>query len=342
VRVLLVLLLGGFMCHYAVADVPANRLATLSRGVNLIDIFSNKTTANITDEINAVHQAGFRHVRFFVDPDWVWQAGEPQRLDQIIHAAFAAKLGVIICMQSYAHPLKEDDAHQLATWTTAWMKIANHYADTNPDLLFFELLNEPPFTDVAKWVNVQETLRRQVRAVVPHHTLLLTGSPTSTASALAQIPLSSDDDVAYVFHIYAPMVFTHQGAEWASPEFATIHGLQYPPSYPNLTITENAAAPQLREQIAAYGKLGRGVINNDIAPALEWAQHNHARLIVTEFGVYRPFAPPASRAAWLHDVRTTLEKSGAGWTVWEYNGGFGIKQDLIGCGPLPLALGLCS
>ena len=341
-RVFWVLLFGTLMCQYAAADVPADRLATLSRGVNLIDIFTNKTVANLTDELTAVHRAGFRHVRFFVDPEWVWQSGEPQHLDQVIHAALALKLGVIICLQSYAHPLREDDPRQLAAWTAAWVKLATHYADTNPNLLFFELLNEPPFNDVTKWVAIQDALRRQVRAIVPHHTLLLTGSPTSTADALAQIPPSSDDDVAYVFHIYAPMVFTHQGAEWASRELGTIHSLQYPPSYPNLTIIENTAAPQLRDQIAAYGKLGRGVIEQDIKPALEWAQRNHTRLIVTEFGVYRPFAPPASRAAWLHDVRTTLEKSGVGWTVWEYNGGFGIKQELDGCGPLPMALGLCS
>jgi hypothetical protein len=36
---------------------------------------------------------------------------------------------------------------------------------------------------------------------------------------------------------------------------------------------------------------------------------------------------PADRAAWLHDVRTTLESNNIAWTMWDYNGGFGIVSD---------------
>ena len=43
-----------------------------------------------------------------------------------------------------------------------------------------------------------------------------------------------------------------------------------------------------------------------------------------EFGVYRKAAKPEDRAAWISDVRTTLEKYGIGWTMWDYSGGFGV------------------
>jgi hypothetical protein len=48
-----------------------------------------------------------------------------------------------------------------------------------------------------------------------------------------------------------------------------------------------------------------------------------------EFGVYRATANPQDRAAWISDVRTTLEKYGIGWTMWDYSGGFGVvtKKD---------------
>ena len=341
-RLILALVIGLCMGQVARADVPANRLVTLSRGVNLIDVFANKSTADLRDEIAGVHRAGFRHIRFFIDPAWVWRSGEPQQLDEVIKAAFAVKLGVIICMQSYEKPLR-DDQKQIDAWSTAWRTIATHYAATDPNLMFFELVNEPTFDNDAHWNRVQEAMRAQVRAIVPQHTLLLTGSPTSTSVALTQLTPSADDNVAYVFHLYAPMVFTHQGADWAGPEYAATRGLQYPPSYPNLTIIQNRAPLSLKADLAAYGMLGRDVIARNIQPALDWSHRYQKHLVVTEFGVYRAFAPAASRAAWLHDARTALEKDGIGWTLWEYNGGFGIKSDIdLGCGPLPIALGLCQ
>ena len=30
------------------------------------------------------------------------------------------------------------------------------------------------------------------------------------------------------------------------------------------------------------------------------------------------------RAAWISDVRTTLEKYSIGWAMWDYSGGFGV------------------
>ena len=48
-----------------------------------------------------------------------------------------------------------------------------------------------------------------------------------------------------------------------------------------------------------------------------------------EFGVYRAYADPQDRAAWIHDVRTALERHGMGWTMWDYSGSFGVvvKKD---------------
>jgi endoglucanase len=45
--------------------------------------------------------------------------------------------------------------------------------------------------------------------------------------------------------------------------------------------------------------------------------------------VYREYADPADRDAWLHDVRTALERYRIGWTMWDYSGSFGVvtKKD---------------
>ena len=43
--------------------------------------------------------------------------------------------------------------------------------------------------------------------------------------------------------------------------------------------------------------------------------------ICNEFGVYRKDADPGDRAAWISDVRTSLEKHGIGWAMWDYEAG---------------------
>ena len=52
-------------------------------------------------------------------------------------------------------------------------------------------------------------------------------------------------------------------------------------------------------------------------------------LACSEFAVLRKVSEPEERDRWLNDVRTTLEKNGMGWTMWDYEGGFGVldKKD---------------
>jgi hypothetical protein len=66
-----------------------------------------------------------------------------------------------------------------------------------------------------------------------------------------------------------------------------------------------------------------------IDEAAAWGRDNHIPLICNEFGAYRSFSDPVSRANWIHDVRTALEEDGIGWAMWDYRGGFGVvtKQD---------------
>ena len=47
------------------------------------------------------------------------------------------------------------------------------------------------------------------------------------------------------------------------------------------------------------------------------------RVIDDEFGVYRNFSTPEDRGRWLTAVRTAFEKNHVGWTMWDYQGGFG-------------------
>ncbi|MGH9598913.1 MAG: cellulase family glycosylhydrolase, partial [Terracidiphilus sp.] len=61
-----------------------------------------------------------------------------------------------------------------------------------------------------------------------------------------------------------------------------------------------------------------------IDEAAAWGKANNVPVISNEFGAYRLKSDPASRNAWIHDVRTAFEADGIGWAMWDFHGGFGV------------------
>ena len=341
----------GMMTGLAYAEVPEARLQTLSRGVNVTEVFNvDNSYLQLLGDLPTIAQDGFHHIRIFVDPKWV-VANNPidinrAHLDQVVDSALKQNLGVILCM-SAAGPNPWNDHANLAEvqarWTSAWQTLAKRYAPLSTDKMFFELVNEPALTDVPKWAAIQEQMRQAVRAIAPKNTVLLTSTPNSTVYGLAQLAPAPDDDAVYTFHLYQPMVFTHQGADWNGPGWDTLQGLVYPPDAANIATIRHKVAPSLLSDLEKYGRTGKYSISTEVDLGLAWARSHNAHVVVTEFGVYQP-APPVSRAAWLDEARQTIEKSGFGWTVWEWNSGFGVKPALAsGCSLTSVrhALGLC-
>lgn len=105
------------------------------------------------------------------------------------------------------------------------------------------------------------------------------------------------------------------------------------PSAPEPAERAAALAPSEvdRLQVVRYGheRWDATRIESEIKQAAEWARKRGVPLVCNEFGVYREYADPRDRAAWLHDVRTALERNGIGWALWDYSGSFGVvaKKD---------------
>jgi endoglucanase len=336
--------------------VPESGSEALSRGVNITTLFGTRDASSDLTDIPALKRIGIKHIRLPIDPDWVlsWPTGgsvgdKLRRLDDAVCAALSVGLAVIL--DNHGGSLKPKDTSneiQLSRLGAAWDRLAARYAVFTPELMFFEALNEPAFTEGKRWERWQRELLTHIRAVAPNHTVLLTASPDSTAAGLARLDPVEDKNVVYVFHFYSPMLFTHQGAEWAEPSYESIRGLKYPPDSQNVDQVKSRASKSYRPALTAYlADFAHGrAISSEIQIASDWAQLHHVRLIVTEFGVYDSVVPPRSRVAWLSDVRQRLEARSIGWTVWELRGGFGVASDLqIPCNqPLSMkaALGLCS
>jgi hypothetical protein len=81
----------------------------------------------------------------------------------------------------------------------------------------------------------------------------------------------------------------------------------------------------IARQVIRYGQdhWAASRIEAEINQASEWARQRNVWLVCNEFGVYRADAPAADRAAWIKDVRASLERHkhrvdhlGLLWQFW--------------------------
>jgi endoglucanase len=313
------------------AAVPVDRLAILTRGVNVTYLFERK--ARLAGAIAHLHQSGFRHLRVFVDQDMLNDPVFMRKLDALVEDTVFEKLGIILCMVSRRHPWS-DTTDVEASWSEAWRALASHYASVSATYLYPEIANEPGITDGNKWQSIQDRLLREIRKVLPGNTILLTGSPLQMVWSLPDSP-STDPDILYTWHLYQPLIFTTQGAAWTTPELTQFAGLIYPPDRANM---ESLTNPHTERDLAAYARNGHQRISEEVDLSRAWSQAHNIPLMVTEFGVVRD-APVESRLRWLREARERIEAAHEGWSIWEYEGGFGIEPLVLGS-PVSTALGL--
>ena len=329
-------------------SVPASRLAHIRHGINLSEWFAqvydskgytkehfqNWTTAA---DIALIKSMGFDHVRLSVNPQPMMDAARRQNGTAeyfgYLDAAIKMILDTGLAVELDVHPdsdfkqrlTKEDDA--VARFADFWSMVAQHYSSWDADRVFFEILNEPEFTDAYRWYGVEAKLAAAIRRSAPAHTIIATGARWDNDDDLVFLEPLPDPNVIYVFHFYEPHIFTHQGATWGEYYWHWLRGLHYPSSAENAAQVA-AGVPEARDRLRVirYGQdhWDAARIETEINQAADWARQHKVSLICNEFGVFRDYADGHDRAAWISDARTALERHEIGWTMWDYSGSFGV------------------
>lgn len=302
--------------------------------------FQEWTTA---DDIALIKSAGFDHVRLSVNPQPMMTTGEANKipseylgyLDAAVKMILDHGLSVVIDVHpdsDFKARLVKDDQF-VEQFADFWRGLASHYSTWPVDRIFFEILNEPEMSNRYRWMGMQAKLAATIRASAPSHTIIASGARWSDNDDLIfQEPLH-DPNVIYNFHFYEPHIFTHQGANWAVNSWHWLHGLPYP-SDPQSAERAAAQEPEEVNRLAVirYGEdhWNAARLDSEMKAAADWAHRRGVPVLCDEFGVYRNYSNPKDREAWLHDVRTALEKYGIGWTLWDYSGSFGIATKTNG------------
>jgi aryl-phospho-beta-D-glucosidase BglC (GH1 family) len=335
------------------SSVPAARLAHLRHGINLSEWFAQVydprgytkehfQTWTTASDIALIKSAGFDHVRLSVNPQPMMEATRRRDgtaeyfgyLDSAIKMILDAGLAVEIDMHPdsdfKARLAKEDDF--VERFADFWRSVAQHYSSSDSERVFFEILNEPEFSDAYRWYGVEAKLAAAIRHGAPAHTIIATGARWDNDEDMVFLEPLRDPNTIYVFHFYEPHIFTHQGATWGAYYWRWLKGLHYP-SAPENTVQVAAGVPEARDRlyVIRYGQdhWDSTRIEAEINQAADWAGQHNVPLICNEFGVYRKFSDPQDRAAWIKDVRTSLERHGIGWAMWDYSGSFSVvtKKD---------------
>jgi endoglucanase len=343
----LVSLVSATFAHpqQAGADVATLRAQHLRHGINASMWFAQAPhnyskerlqTYTTADDIALIARMGFDHVRLSIDADPLveWQRSQNghtdfmTELDRVVKTMVENHLAVIIDIHpesSYKAPLRQG-TNSVQHFTALWRQLATHYASSDPEYVFFEIMNEPEQDDPYRWQGIQAVVAEAIHDVAPNHTIIAGGAHWSGLEDLLMLQPLAQANVIYTFHDYEPFPFTHQGATWTSPEVQPLRAIPYPSS-------TDAVSSKLDQEPELAGKyfleqygLGRwdaDRVEKTIEFAAKWSQLHHAPVYCGEFGVLRDYAPPAMRAAWLRDMRTAMEKNNIGWAMWDYQANFG-------------------
>lgn len=185
-----------------------------------------------------------------------------------------------------------------------WRHFAGRYASVPASLLSFDLLNEPP--NIGQYgmtrENHERLMRRAaaaIREITPDRPITLDGLGGGNIA----MPELSDLGVTMSTRGYQPMSVTHYKASWC----AETKGLPYP-DYP----------------LADYAgkRWDRSVIMEHYRPWKELADGG-VKVHVGEFGCYNKIDNSLA-LSWFKDVFSVFNELGWGYSLWNFQGDFGI------------------
>lgn len=323
------------------APIPA---VALRRGMNAGDALEAPTEGawGVVLEpsfFDAVKAAGFDHVRIPVRFSGHAAASAPytidetffRRVDWAIDQVVSRGMSAVVDLHHYEELMEAPDAHA-ARFVGLWTQIAARYASRPPSVMY-ELLNEPSHNlTPERWNALLTQALRALRAVDPARTVIVDSTSWAAARDLASlwVPVG-DPHLVASFHMYQPILFTHQGMPWMPPEFGTT-GVVFP-GPPRSPVEPSPAAQRVgwvAEWFQRYNALppdrnpgGFGAITEQFELVRAFAERARVPIYMGEFGAADK-GDMASRVIWTRAVRKEAERRGIAWAYWDDGGSFKV------------------
>jgi endoglucanase len=349
----------------AQTSVPQRRIASLRKGVNIADWCQDYTHQQLwrnpnyvsLPELKQIRRWGITQIRLPIAPATIVDESNfsspknLQYLDAILKQILDAGLSVTIDIHytsTFDDKLFGDDPRYRNGFKLFWKALAAHYSSWDAERVFFEVLNEPTWskylhydrkTGGQLWWDYQREVLAAIRESDKAHTVIVGADDWNNYDMLSKMTPYDDPNVIYNFHFYDPMPFTHQGASWVSFT-KPLANVPYPSNPENIkqARVNGSAQPDPHVTLAKYGeeRWNANKIRSRLQGIKQWGEKYKVPLLCNEFGVDKDQAPPLDRAAWIRDVRETLESMNVGWALWDYeSGSFAMIKETDFSGPRP-------
>lgn len=313
-----------------------------TKGVNLANWFQQSAEKYLTKntytekDFKDLVNLGFEAIRLPISfhkftgpaPDYKLSDNFFQILDYAVDQAEANGLYIILDNHTYFGQDEFPVQYGEEQLTRVWEQMASRYKDRS-ELVIYEVMNEPGGAYMEEhWYEIQTRFLQTIRAIDNTHTVIVKGVGDGVG-ALGDIPVYDDSNLIYSFHLYAPHLFTHQGATWGnSPTVDLEKPVPFPydkESMPAMPASFNGT--DYKEMYEKYPEQGNAeYVKSRIDSAVVFAAERGVPVFCGEFGVLRAMADNDDRCEWHKLVVDYLELSMIGWTVWDYKTDFALFE----------------
>ncbi len=274
----------------------------------------------IEDENGALIEEGHTYIRKGID--WCLKHGFNVVLD--LHKT----AGYVFDDAAYSNGFFDNTELQ-ERFINLWKELATRYGN-EPDRVALELLNEVVDPSVAdKWNAIARRAIQAIREITPYSWIIVGGTRNNSVVSVKELGAPYDERIAYTFHCYEPLIFTHQGAYWIEnmPE-------DYRISYPDTIGHYVQETQRLIDPAFAYpikhisaGTTGKDFFRKFFVDAIEVAEKYNVPLYCGEYGMIDR-ANPEDVLRWFEDIHAVFEEFQIARTVWTYKEkDFGIIGD---------------
>lgn len=206
-----------------------------------------------------------------------------------------------------------EDPDMQKRYINIWRFFSERYVGEG-DNLIFELLNELVAKSSEPWNDLWRRTAKEIHAVNPSRKIIVGGNMWNSVYELKNLYVSENPNILYTFHMYLPMIFSHQSASWMDNTRRYTVPVDYPVDTELHKDFYNGNIPDSEK-----GILDKAFLERAIQPAIDFIEKNKCPLYCGEYGVIAN-APQESAVRWCNDLADVLLSYGIGRAVWSYRG----------------------
>jgi endoglucanase len=315
--------------------------ALFSKGVNLTGWFQytggpRGISPNMftSEDFAAIKSLGADVIRLPIDlfsmtdgePDYILDPLFLKFLDKAVDYAEENKIHLILDNHS-------SDGSNGATLDTIdevlipiWTQIAERFKDRS-DYVIYEVLNEPYGVSSERWGEIQGSAIEAIRTKDEKHTIVVGGTSWNSIDELVKLPVYEDKNLVYTFHFYDPFLFTHQGADWATPSLVNLKNVPFPADagvLPDVPVDLKGSWVEDSLNYDYTRAAAKETLASSLDKAALFSAERGVAVFCGEFGVYARNSRQEDRVRWYKLITEMLDERRIARTSWDYTGGFGL------------------